>query len=162
VADPFGACGCGAGFEVRGRRRVCAVIVPTAHAAMIRVMMIRALIKGRSHLFGVRRQSEAATALCLEFCIYAKFAATPPEGGTPNNPKRCLTINRDRHRTPNYLLQTGRGCSTISHFTFGSFSFERVSGRFIATARSAAFTSRSQAQRIRVFSVSLPIRFETI
>ena len=144
MPEPLGACGCGAGFEMRGLRRVCAVIIPTAHAAMIKVMMMRAFIKGRSHLL-VRRQSKA-TALCFD-C-------------GRNNPKRCRA--NACHRTPNYFLQTGNGCSTISHFTFGSFSFDKVSGRFIATARSAAFTSRSQAQRMRVLSVSLPTRFETI
>src|SRR6266850_1601416 len=58
--------------------------------------------------------------------------------------------------------QTGRGRSTISHLTFGSFSFDRVKGRRIAIARSTAFTSFSHAHRILVFSVSLATRFEIV
>jgi len=37
----------------------------------------------------VRRQSEAATALGSEFRVCAAInQSVPPEGGTPNNPKR--------------------------------------------------------------------------
>ena len=50
----------------------------------------------------------------------------------------------------------------ISHFTFGSFSFVNISGRFIAVPKSVALTSRSQIQRMFVFSVSLQIKFEIV
>src|SRR6266705_4875478 len=59
----------------------------------------------------------------------------------------------------NHFAQTVNGRSTISHFTFGSFSFRRVKGRRIAVARSTAFTCLSHAHRMVVFSVSLGSKF---
>src|SRR5258708_15039711 len=70
-----------------------------------------------------------------------------------------------RHRSIFYftvLSQTGSGRSTISHLTFGSFSFDSGKGRRIASTKSTAFTSFSQAQRMLVFPVSLPTRFEIV
>src|SRR5437667_3196812 len=62
----------------------------------------------------------------------------------------------------NHFSQTGSGRSTISHFTFGSFSFDRVNGRRMAIARWVALTSRSHAQRTLLAPVSLPNRFEIV
>lgn len=78
-------------------------------------------------------------------------------------PLRNFALDRIfRHHSIIYFSvfsHAGSGRSTISHLTLGSFSFDNVKGRRMATAKSTALTSFSQAQRILVFAVSLPIRF---
>ena len=58
--------------------------------------------------------------------VFAKVAELNPYSPL-RIPLRSLRFKSETH----HFVHAGKGRSITSHFTFGSFSFDRVNGRFI-------------------------------
>src|ERR1051326_338530 len=82
------------------------------------------------------------------FCLRLRSSGARSTASLGDRNRNCAQANRNENQSTRHFGQTGNGRSITSHFTFGSFSFDKVNGRRIAIARSVALTSRSHNQRM--------------